>query len=107
MKRRSLGKRRPGEAAQSRRGVFAALLVATALIAASCGGSSSETATDTGASAEGSTDTNTESGSEAEPAAGSFPDTEVLSLNDGTNVKFDELVSGGDTPVLLWFYFPH
>ncbi len=87
MNYRSQGVRQPGGPARSRLGAFAALLVATMLLVASCGGDS--TTADAGA------------------GAASFPDAEVLSLNDDTTVAFSELVSGGDTPVLLWFYFPH
>ncbi len=108
MKPETQGIQPRGEPAKSKRRVFAALVVSTALVAASCGGS--ETAADAGTdpAPNSSPSPSADDGSGAEsPGESSFPAVEVLSLNDSQNVKFDEFLSGGDTPVLLWFYFPH
>jgi len=105
MKYRSLAARQPGGLAATRRTVLSAFVVATALLAASCGGNGSvEISSDAGTNAPA------DSGDDAEASSApsdAFPDTEVLNLGDGSNVGFNEVASSAGEPVLLWFYFPH
>ena len=92
---------------RSRKKVLTAFVVTAALVAASCGGST----TDAGGSTEGTT-SNEGSEQSASPndganASDSFPSTEVLSLAEGEKISFSETAVDVDTPILLWFYFPH
>lgn len=98
-------------------------LVAFVLALASCG---AETATEstvegTSAAVEQADDSSAES---AEPETeteesgpvvpepdevvlGDFPSVNVSNVGTGETVNLQQTLSGGDTPILLWFYAPH
>ena len=87
------------------------MISALALLGASCGGGAS---TEVGASlpasdeevgiepaAEGETDS-----AESQPEH-FFPNVDVVTVADGGPANVADLLAGGDTPVLLWFWAPH
>ncbi len=113
----------------------AALLLASSLVLAACGGGQTDaeraatgatlatTAPETTSAPEATADpieptivddepssTTTESAAEApasEPVAHLFPDVDVLDIYNGGEVNLAEVLPGGDKAVLLWFFAPH
>ncbi len=102
-----------------------ALFVFLAFAVASCGsdaevdsasGSSSDVATessDADATANGedspeeSAVAESESAEVAAGALGNFPALNVANVSNGDTVNLQQELSGGDSPILLWFYAPH
>jgi len=107
---------------QLRRTVVVAAVISIFL--ASCGQSIDELATngtdpddvtttvDNGSSDEPSKTSSTADAAVEEPGSaatelGEFPDVTVTEVAAGTSVNLRQQLSGGDSPILLWFYAPH
>ena len=59
---------------------------------------------------EGSTSTTTDgdvTSSTADVAENLFPDIDVVEVSTGASLNLKQELSGGDRPVLLWFWAPH
>ena len=46
-------------------------------------------------------------GGEAAAPGSLFPSVDVSNISDGSTINFQSEFSGGDLPVLLWFWAPH
>lgn len=59
------------------------------------------------ASAEQSAPAESESAEAATDSLGSFPALNVANVSNGEIVNLQQELSGGESPILLWFYAPH